>query len=248
MIAKFIVLKPPKSSKMNKTLGIVGGLGTETSCSFCFSVNQQVKKSSADQPHIIMDNVPVPKEVERAIAHGKHSPEMGLLLEDSVRRLNQSGASLIVIPCNTVHVFIDKLREQSTVPILSIIEETANECVKLGFQKVGILASSTTTKQKLYEKKLGEKKIKLLTPNDREQEFLSGCIVKILNNRLEKEDKQKIIEILERLQKNGAEAIILGCTDLFLAVKPEDVTLPLINSTAILENSVIKWFLQNEEK
>ncbi len=233
---------------MNKTLGIVGGLGTETSCSFCFSVNQQVKKNSPEQPHMIMDNIPVPKEVERAIAHGEDSKEMGLLLENSVRRLNQSGAHLIVIPCNTVHVFIDKLREQSTVPILSIIEETTNECVELGFHKVGLLASSTTVRQKLYHEKLRENGIELITPSEQQQDFLSECIIKILNNRLVKEERQKIIKILEQLQQSGAEAIILGCTDLFLAVKPEDVTLPLINSTAVLENSVVKWFLQKEDK
>src|SRR3989338_4254960 len=229
---------------MNKTLGIVGGLGTETSCSFCFNVNRQVKDISPGQQHIIMDNVPVPKEVERAIAHGEHSPEMFFLLKSSVRRLDKSGAHLIVIPCNTVHVFIDELRQQSTVPLLSIIEETTKECVKHGFQKVGLLASSTTVRQKLYNEKLRENGIELLIPDEQQQDFLSECIIKILNSHLEKEDKQKIIEILERLQESGAEAIILGCTDLFLAVKPEDVTLPLINSTAVLENSVIEWLLR----
>ena len=230
---------------MNKTLGIVGGLGTETSCSFCFSVNQQVKRISPDQPHIIMDNVPVPKEVERVIAHGEHSEEMCSLLKSSVRRLDKSGAHLIVIPCNTVHIFIDELRQQSTVPLLSIIEETTKECVKRGFQKVGLLASSTTVRQKLYNEKLRENGIEVLTPDEQQQDFLSECIIKILNNRLEKEDKQGIIRVLERLQESGAEAIILGCTDLFLAVKPEDVTLPLINSTAVLENSVIEWLLHD---
>ncbi|MBI4152389.1 amino acid racemase [Candidatus Woesearchaeota archaeon] len=229
---------------MNKTLGIVGGLGTETSCSFCFNVNRQVKEISPHQPHIIMDNVPVPKDVERAIAHGEHSKEMGFLLKSSVRRLDKSGAHLIVIPCNTVHVFIDELRQQSTVPLLSIIEETTKECAKQGFQKVGLLASSTTVRQKLYNEKLRENGMELLTPDEQQQDFLSECIIKILNNRLEKEDRQKIIGILERLQERGAEAIILGCTDLFLAVKPEDVTLPLINSTAVLQNSVIEWLLR----
>ena len=231
---------------MNKILGIVGGLGTETSCSFCGSINRKVKAASIAQPHILMDNVPIPREVERAIAQGKHSDQMYSLLKSSVRRLDQSGAHLMVIPCNTVHIFIDELREQTTIPILSIIEETTNECERLGFQRVGLLASTTTVKQKLYEEKLQQKRIELLTPSEQEQDFISEGIIKILNNQFRDEDKQKMLKIAQQLQEHGAEAIILGCTDLFLVIKPEDVTFPLINSTAILENSVVRWFLQEK--
>jgi len=103
------------------TIGIVGGLGTETSCSFCFNVNDRIKKSYKKQPHLIMDNVPMPDEEFHKIANGERSEKVLELLEESIRRLNMINSDLIVILCNTVHVFIDQLRNISRTPILSII-------------------------------------------------------------------------------------------------------------------------------
>ncbi len=228
---------------MEKLLGIVGGLGPETSCSFCLNVNNGVKKVKDTQPQIIMENVPMSDKALDVIAHGGFSAEVLGLLVDSVNRLNRAGADLIVIPCNTVHVFINDLRKISDVPILSIIEETAKECKLKSFQKVGVLASSTTIKKHLYAAELQKCKIELITPNVIDQQFVSDCIIKIINQNFTPEDKNKMIEIVEQLKNDGAQAVILGCTDLFLILLPEDTTLPLINSTSVLEQATIKHLL-----
>ncbi len=226
---------------MSKTLGIIGGLGTETSCSFCLNINTQVKKTQETQPHLIMDNVPISNTALNTIAHGGRSSEVEELLTNSVKRLNDSKADVIVIPCNTVHVSIDRLRELSSAPILSIIEETAKECEKRRLRKVGVLGSSLTIKEGLYSKELQKCSIEVVIPNNTEQEFVSNCIIRIIHFNTTKEDKEKILEIIANLQAQGAEAIILGCTDLFLIVSSNDVSLPLIDSTKVLENAAVKW-------
>ena len=78
-------------------------------------------------------------------------------------------------------------------------------------------------------------------PSSKEQQFISDCIVRIVNRHTEQEDRVKMQEIVRNLQRDGAEAIILGCTDLFMLVSEEDSPIPIINSTEVLENAVVEW-------
>ena len=235
----FIFLLSDYYLEMKQTIGIVGGLGTETSCKFCFSVNHKIKNVHQQQPHIIMDNVPMSKELEKVIAHGNASIEVAKLLHGSVKRLNVSMADIIVIPCNTVHVFIDQLREHSRVPIMSIIEETAKECKKKSLKKVGVLGSSLTINSGMYEEELKKHSIKAIIPEEDERNFISSCIIRIINLEQTDEDKRKMIEIVEKMKDKGAEAVILGCTDLFLLLSKENTPIPKIDSTEVFEDALV---------
>ena len=225
--------------EMKQTIWIVGGLGTETSCKFCFSVNHKIKNIRRCQPHIIMDNVPMTRELENLIIQNNASEEVAKLLHDSIKRLNVSMADVIVIPCNTVHVFIDQLREHSRVPIMSIIEETSKECKKKEFKKVGVLGSSLTINSGMYKEELKKHTIETVIPEADEQEFISSCILKIINLEHTKEDKQRMLKIVEKMKNKGAEAVILGCTDLFLLLAKENTPIPKIDSTEVFENALV---------
>lgn len=236
---------------MIQTIGIVGGLGTEASCSFCLNVNHKVRKTHAQQPHLIMDNVPVPHTVLEALAQGKlvqgkESSQEALvmltLLQDSVKRLNALKVSSIVIPCNTVHVFLQQLRRISSAPIVSIIEETARECKSRLFKKVGLLASGTTVKAGLYEKELKKQDIELVIPLEEEQQKVSEIIIRAANSEHTEEDRKLMLSLVQNFEEKGAEAVVLGCTDLFLIVKAQDASLPLINSTEVLEDTAVRLF------
>ena len=235
----FIFLLSNYYLEMKQTIGIVGGLGTETSCKFCFSVNHKIKKIHQQQPHIMMDNVPMSKEQENIIAHGNASIEVAKLLHDSVKRLNVSMADVIVIPCNTVHVFIDQLREHSRVPIMSIIEETAKECKKKELKKVGVLGSSLTINSGMYKEELEKHAIETVIPEADEQHFISSCILRIINLQQTAEDKEKMVQIVEKMKDKGAEAVILGCTDLFLLLAKENTPIPKIDSTEVFEDALV---------
>lgn len=230
-----------------ETVGIVGGLGTETSCSFCFNVNSKVNKEMRVQPNLLMDNVPVPRDVLEELARGNPIRRIKDLLSESIERLNKSSPSFIVIPCNTVHVFIDELREESETPILSIIEETVTECSGQGFKKIGILGSSTTTKSGLYSKELRKKGIEPIEPNQEEQKEISEIIIRIVNVENTEEDNKRLLSIIQNMRDKGAEAVILGCTDLFLTVGQKNSSLPIINSTEVLEKAVIKRLTEEEK-
>ena len=232
---------------MNKTLGIIGGLGTETSCTFCLNINNAVQKATDEQPRMIVDNVSMSNRGFKTLARGDFCPEALGLLVDSTIRLNQAKVNLIVIPCNTVHVFIDTLRQISNVPIISIIDETAKECANQGFTTVGVLGSSMTIKEQLYTNALIKHSINTITPTAEDQKCMDECIFRILNQQNNENDRQRIQEIIKKLTAKGANAIILGCTDLFLIVDQKDTEIPLINSTAVFEKTAIEWFLKDKE-
>lgn len=233
---------------MTKRLGIVGGLGPETSCSFCLNVNNEVKKIHDAQPQIIMENVPISDKALDIIAHGGFSAEVLGLLVDSVKRLNLAEVDFIIIACNTVHVFINDLRRISDVPILSIIEETVKECRNKSLKRVGVLGSTTTIKERLYAQELQKHSIDVVVPNKDDQQFVSDCILRIISGRSTPEDKERMKKIIVQLQTEGAEAVILGCTDLCLIISPEDVTLPVINSTSVLEKAAVEYLMSQKNE
>ena len=222
-----------------KTLGIIGGLGPETSCKFCLNINLKVKSETDVQPHILLDNLPISGESENKLINGGISDEHLNLLKDSIVRI-QNNVDFIVIPCNTVHIFIDQLRMISNVPIISIIEGTINECKRLKLNKVGLLASTKTVKENLHGKELQKEGISLIVPNNLDQSFISECIVRIINQKIKNTDKKKLLEIMNKLVKQGADGIILGCTDLPLLVNQLLLDVPLINTTEVLENIAVK--------
>ena len=229
-----------------KRLGIIGGLGTETSCQFCLNINNMVKERTKKQPDITLENLPVSRFAEEQLITGNVSEEYLVLLSNAVKRLNNNSnkVDLITIPCNTAHIFIDQLREISNIPILNIIEECAKECNSRCIKKIGLLATTKTIKEKLFEKELEKFNIELITPNLLEQNVLSKIILRIINNKVEKSDKVFMIKLIKDRKEQGVEEVILGCTDLPILIKKEDSPIPIINSVNILENSAIKFLAQ----
>jgi len=229
----------------HKTLGIVGGLGTETSCTFCLKINNELRRITNVQPHILLDNLPVSVKAEEKIINGKASKEHLNLLKESVKRLNKLNVNFIVIPCNTIHVFMEKLRKISKAPILSIIEETARECKRLNVKKAGLIASTKTIKEKLYFKELKKYNIELILPNKVDQRFISSCILRIINNKTRSKDKLRLLQIIKKIEENSGESVILGCTDLPLLISQKDTSSRIIDSCKILEESTVSILKQN---
>ena len=222
-----------------KTLGIIGGLGPETGCKFYMSINNRFRNIKKCQPNLLLENLPISEGAERSIIEGNLGKKHEQLLNKSIKRMNHAKVDFIVIPCNTVHVFIEKLREKSKKPILSIIEETAKECSKLKVKKVGLLGSSKTIKEKLYEITLRNHGMEVIIPKQQEQIKINEIIIRVIHNQATGEDKQFLISLIKKMKEDGAERIILGCTDLPLLLKQEDINIHLINSLECLENAAL---------
>ena len=223
-----------------KRMGIIGGLGPETSSRFCLNVNIKFRDIANVQPDFVMENIPISAEVEKDLVEGRNPKEIRNLIRNAVIRLNNSEVDFIVIPCNSVHSLIKEIRKLSKKPILSIIEECFRECKEKNFKKVGLLATSATINEKLFENVFKGTGIEIVLVSKPDQIKINKIILKILHNEDNKDDKKIVSELIRKLNCSGAEAIILGCTDLSLLVPNKNFGIPILDTGAILENSLVK--------
>lgn len=218
-----------------KTLGIIGGFGPETTAQFYLEIINLSRKRLDQYPSILIYNPPIPFELEKDVAgEGQNESKMLPLIIQAAKKLEEAKADFIVIPCNTIHLHIEKIRQAVNIPILSIIEETANQIEKENFKKIGLLATSSTIKNKLYHEPLAKKDIEIIIPDETSQQKIAEIIPNILIGKKTVEDKNFLIETINHMKKNGAEAVVLACTDLPLLIGQKDTHIKLIDTLDIL--------------
>ena len=187
-------------------------------------------KYDSDFPEVIIYNLPLPDVVE-SISNNK---EILNSLAYGIKKLETAGAEIIAIACNTAYCFIDNLKSSSNAEILNVIEEVASQLNN--FKKVGLLATSATIKSNLFQEYSKKYGIKILVPTEKEQNTITGVIMRILAGKKLLRDKKKLNKIITNLSDKGAKAIILGCTELPLLVNQKDVKIKLIDTIEILAN------------
>jgi aspartate racemase len=147
------------------------------------------------------------------------------------------------MPCNTLHIFIEEIRNAVKIPVLSIVEETASFIHRQGLGKVGILATKTTLKSGMYDSALKRFGIKPILPDDADQDKMGDVIRRAILNQRDRTDKQMLIEVMDRLADKGADGVILACTDLQLLVQRHD-KLKTYDTMKILAESTVREILK----
>ena len=221
-----------------KTIGIIGGLGPETTAEFYLDLVKECRKSNAESyPSIVIHNIPLPFLLENnAILYGQKSDldkQLSYLLE-SARLLEKAGADFGVIPCNTVHIYIDEIRKSVRMPFLSIIEATVEFARAKNWKKIALLGTKATITSGIYDKEFGSHSIEILKPNFEDQESLSEIILHILRGEKSMQDKETVLRIVKKLEAEGAEAVILGCTDFQLLLNEKDFDIPIVDTVEVL--------------
>lgn len=227
-------------------IGIIGGLGAETNCSFCLDLNNHIRKQLQKQPSLILENLPISIQAEQNIINGNSSTEHIVLLAQAVQRLNSIPVDCIVIPCNTVHTFLPELRSISKIPILSIMEECVKECQQKKLTSLGLLATTKTIQEQLFQKECNKENITIILPNSAQQQDINQIILNIINQNTTPKDSTQMLKIIHTLKQQGAQAIILGCTDLSLLITQNLSPLPLIDTTEVLLCATINRILTPE--
>ena len=233
--------------KIMKTLGIIGGVGPDTTSKVYLSVIDLIRKNKKKYyPSIIIYNLPWPFVLENdMIIKGKNSKKMIPYLVSSARILEKAGASFGILPCNTLHKHIEQIRSSVKIPFLSILEETALKLKSLGVKNVGILASQTTIKSNLYGKILSENDIQTVYPKKVEQREINKIIVELVRGKPGRFYTKKIQKICLSLSKRGAKNILLACTDLQLATSNIKSPVPVIDTMEILVQATIRELIKD---
>ena len=197
-----------------KTVGIIGGLGPETTAKFYMEIVFACSKIARQRPKILISNVALPLEIEKEIIlEAKGTSKVLPFLLDSARQLEKGGADFIVIPCNTVHVFIDEIRASVDIPVLSIIEEAVVFLQEQNIKKVGFLATKTTIKNGIFTSKFKGEDLEIEIPNVSDQDLVVKIIHNLVVNKSTAKDKNEFQKVVKRLNEKN---ILLACTDLQL--------------------------------
>ncbi len=227
-----------------KTVGIIGGLGPETTSEFYLDIIFSCKnKDKSSRPPVIISSVPLPYKIEedlilRSTGAEKYIP----FLVNEAKRLENSGAEFIVMPCNSLHIFIEEIRNSVRVPVLSIIEETVKFLKKNNFKKVGIVSTSATIKNKLYENTFKKNGIIYETPNDLQQEKMGKFILNLVNGQQNNRDREGLIGIINDFERRDVDCVILACTDLQLLI-PKHPTLKIFDTMKIFADVTVEKML-----
>lgn len=225
-----------------KTLGIIGGVGPDTTAEVYMSIINSIRKEgiSNTYPPIVIYNLPFPYVIEReAIVEGKNSEKMIPYLIQGAQVLEKAGAEFGILPCNTLHKYIENIREAVSIPFLSILEETSAVLQKEKVKKVGVLGTKTTVESDIYGSALLQDGIEVVYPNEIDQKQVNQIIVAILEGDQSEVQNQILTAVSNHLISNGAEAVLLACTDLQLVARRMSITVPIHDTTEILTNAAI---------
>lgn len=233
--------------KPTKIIGILGGMGPLATASFFADVISvcQTKygaEQDTDYPKIFLYNTALYGFNETGFSKPDLVREQ--LISDT-KKLENWGADFIVIPCNTVHFFIGDMRSELKIPIISIVDSTIDKIKKTNFKKIGILSSLSSRELGLYEKKLVNNGFEIIITTKEEQRLLDSVVLAVMSGNHGKMEKEILVDVINRMKKNGAEAIILGCTELPLVIHKEDSPLFLFNTIHILAEYAVDFSYQN---
>ena len=223
-----------------KIVGILGGMGPEATAHF-FQRLVYRTPARVDQEHLrvlIDSNAKIPDRTESVLS-GSHHARQGIL--DSALLLQEMGAELIVMPCNSAHAYYDDLIARLRVPVLNMIEEVFAAVEAAGLERVGLLATRGTTQLGVYARAAGEIELVTLTEVWMERVHRAIYSVKAAAGRPDEVIARELRRAVIYLRDQGAQGAILGCTELPLVLKAgPDEPLPYFDSTEILVEAVLR--------
>ncbi len=206
-----------------KKLGLVGGMGPESTIPYYHDIVYGVQKRIGKNffPNLVIESVNV-FDVLRLCDERKYDELTNYLIQ-AIINLIASGADLIALSANTPHIVFDRLQEWSLVPLVSIVEATRDEAIRLNKHKLGLLGTIFTMKEDFFKKPFQSSNIEIITPTAQEMEYINLKISSELELGIVKEETlqgfQKIIKRMQ--QEDRIEAVILGCTELPLLLNDE---------------------------
>lgn len=223
-----------------KTIGILGGVGPETTSIIYHSIIDKFKENMEDKyPSIVVYNLPFPFVIEdEVIIKGINSHKMLPYLLNGAKILEKAGATFGILPCNTLHKYINEIRKSVGMPFLSIPDETVLKLKSIEVRTVGILATGTTVKDKLYDGILKKHGIDIIYPTKNQQKGLNRIIMGLINKEKNKQQEQEIERICLSLYRKGARCILLACTDLQMAKFSTNI--PIVDTTDILIKASVR--------
>jgi len=224
-----------------KVIGVLGGLGPWATLDL-FEKILRLTPAQTDQDHlrIVIDNNPKIPDRSPAILGEGDDPTPALVA--TAQNLERAGADFLVIPCNTAHYFFDRIQSAVSIPVLHIMTEVAAVARQEvpGARIVGVLATAATMTSRLYHEACAREGIDVIGPDQVGQKTVNRAIYGVKAGRTGPDATQALVRVAEGLVAQGAQALVLGCTELPFVLKPHDLRVPLLDSNLILARAAVR--------
>lgn len=225
-----------------KTIGLIGGTGWESTAEYYKLINEKTnaKLGGLNFAKCILYsfNYAEINELNKA----NRIDEFFEPLLVACNTIIEAGAGCIMLCANTMHMFAEKLTMQIPVPLIHIAEATASDITRHGISKVGLLGTRYTMERDFYRNKLAASDIETIIPSESERDFVHNCIFEeLLKSKFTEDSKSRLLEIIGNLKAGGADGIILGCTEIPLLIKDDDVDMPLFNTTELHAQAAVDF-------
>jgi aspartate racemase len=229
-----------------KAIGLIGGMSWESSLEYYRILNEEVRRKlgGLHSAKILMYSVDF-EEIEKVQHQGKWDEATKLMIE-AAQRLEKGGADFVLICSNTMHKMSGEVERNIGIPLLHIGDATAEKIMEVSFKKVGLLGTRFTMEEDFYKGRLIERYgLEVVIPGEKGRQIVHDIIYKELClGVIKSSSKDQFCEIIGNLVKDGAEGIILGCTEIPLLIKQEDAKVPLFDTTRIHAESAVEYALK----
>jgi len=229
-----------------KTVGIIGGVGPESTIEYYRFIIEAYREKKADDsyPSIIINSVDVNKYVSLATVNQFDKFAADLSVE--IERLARAGADFGAIAANTPHIVFDQLQRRATIPLLSIVEATREKAQSLGLKRIGLFGTRFTMTGGFYQKVFAGAGLEIVTPNESEQDYIHEKYVgELLKNIFAEETRAGLMAIVAALrEREQIEALILGGTELPLILRESEPSeVPFLDTTRIHVERIVRELL-----
>lgn len=217
-----------------RRIGMLGGMSWESTAEYYRLANEGVRErlGGHHSARILLDSVDF-AEIE-AMQSGGDWDAAGRMLASRAAALEQSGAELLVLCTNTMHAVIDEIERAVRVPVLHIADAVSDAIRARGLRRVALLGTAFTMDHPFYPQRLGEHGIEVLLPEPEDRRTVHAVIYdELVHGIIREESRAAYRAILGRLERQGAEGVILGCTEIELLVSDADSRLPLFPTTRL---------------
>ena len=227
-----------------KTIGLIGGMSWESTQSYYQLLNQGVKNKLGGLHSAKIALVSLDFAEIAVLQQQQDWPQMAEILIKAAKQVEAAGADYLLICTNTMHKLAEQVQAAVSIPLLHIADAVGENLIQHNFKKVALLGTQFTMEQDFYKQRLADKfAIDVLIPDAQGRETVHRVIYdELCKGIISPESKAEYLTIIDDLTQQGAEAIILGCTEIALLVQQSDTSIPLLDSTALhcamaLENS-----------
>lgn len=228
-----------------KTIGLIGGMSWESTASYYQTLNQEIKKQlgGLHSAKIALYSVDF-AEIE-TLQHQDEWDKTADILGNAAKAVEAAGADFFLICTNTMHKVAPQVCQHVAIPLLHIADATAQQLKDSGISKVGLLGTKFTMEQTFYKGRLQDSfNIEVIVPNEHDRNIIHQVIYdELCLGEIKTTSRQHYLDIIDKLFNEGAQAVILGCTEIALLINQNDTDVPLFDTTSIHAQKAVEYAL-----